>query len=68
MDNLVLIRDAVIKNLKSDKDLGAAVFTKIDGTYFTAVDIALQGDDKIPDVFRVAVVKHNNQSILHRDR
>ena len=66
--DVIFIRDTVLKNLKNDRDLNGMVFTEINGNYFSAVDIALPGNDGNPDVYRIAVVKHNQQNILHRKR
>lgn len=61
MDNSAFIRDTIIQNLKNEQDFDGMVSTEIDGNYFSAADIALPDSDGNCEVYRIAVIKHNQQ-------
>ena len=64
MNNAVLIRDKVVRLLKSEKGFNSLVSVEINGCLSAAADIALPGKDGDCDVFRIAVVPHDARKYL----
>lgn len=59
MDNSAFIRNTIIQNLKKEKDFDGMVAAELNGFHFSAADIALLDNDGNCEVYRIAVIKHN---------
>ena len=61
MDNSAFIRDTILNNLRNERDFDGMTATELNGYHFSAADIALPDNDGNCEVYRIAVIKHNQQ-------
>jgi len=52
------IRETVLNCLRRSQDFDGMVVAEIDGTYFSAADIALPDSDNNCQSYRLIVIKH----------
>ena len=62
MDNSIFIRDAILSNLKKERDFDGMIAAELNGTYFAAADIALPNVNGSCKAYRIVVIKHNQWS------
>lgn len=60
MDKSIFIRNTIIEKLKNSCLLDFKITdAEINGRYFSGADIAFSSDNEEIEVYRIAVIKHN---------
>ena len=59
MEKTVEIRNLLIEKLK--ETYGATAVVPLNGRYFSGADVALNDKDGNPEVYRITVIKHDQQ-------
>ena len=64
MENMTLIRNSIVQNLKRERGVAGLAAVEIDGDSFSAVDVALPDENGNYEVYRITVTKHGKQKTL----